>query len=308
MSFSGLRDIFVGRTGADYCVRSILFLKSPKNVKQYLIGIHKVAFPDGDKSKNEKWHAYPHVIGAQNVNPIREADLSDSVFMNKQADKLSFDISRFAEFLGGYAKVDDDIRPVMLHYAMIYLFDFFTRTWLKYGSNRGHGIKPKPRKKGSSVNQYLVEIEKNGIFPRAVDAFYLLDQSSLFSPDDDDGIGYIVSPIKRGTISKIIRKMKYPETPKIKLVRLIDVYERLDKIVGPVSKSNPILVGYVTLFIISSISRYRAKDWFKIRADRNMKSKLERLQYDFLYEWTPEILMQTILKKGLKKELSISSE
>jgi len=61
--------------------------------------------------------------------------------VNKQTDKLSFDISRFTEFLSGNAKVDDDIKPIMLHYTMIYFFDFFSRTWLKYGRARGHGIK-----------------------------------------------------------------------------------------------------------------------------------------------------------------------
>jgi hypothetical protein len=307
MSFAVLRDIFAGRFGTDYCVKSLLFLKSPNNVKEYLVGIHKVTFPDGDKDKNKKWRAYPRVVGTSYVIPIREKDLSNPLFMNKQADKLSFDISRFTEFLTGYNKVDEDIKPAMLHYATIYLFDFFTRTWLKYGQNWGHGIRQKPREKGSSVNECLVEIGKNGIFPRVIDAFYLLGQSSLFSPDDDSGIGYTVD-VKGGTISERIEKMRYSETPKIRLIQLTDVYEKLGKIVGTVSKSNPILVGYVILFIMSSISRYNADDWFKIREDRNFRSKFELLQHDVLYNWIPEILLQTILKKGLKKELSLSSE
>jgi len=302
MSFSALRDIFIGRLNADYCVKSLLFLKSPNNVKKYLTGIHYVVFPDGDARKMKKWRAYPRVKGAPNVIPIRGRDLSNPDFMNKQADKLSFDISRFIEFLDGYTKVDDDIKPIMLHYAIIYLFDFFSRTWLKYGQNRSHGIKLIQR-----PNDFSVKIEKSGIFSRAIDAFYLLDQSSLFSPDDDDGIGYLAS-VEGGTISEIIAKMKYSECPEIKLTHLIDVYEKLDKIVGSVSKSNPILVGYVILFIMNSISRYRAEDWFKIREDRNLKNKLDLLQYDFLYNWTPEILMQTVLTRDLKKELSISSE
>lgn len=306
MSFSGLRDIFSGRLGTDYCVKSLLFLKSPNNAKEYLVGIHKVAFPDGDTNKNQRWFAYPSVKGTPNVIPIRERDLSNPMFMDKQADKLSFDISRFTEFLSGYTKVDDDIKPIMLHYAMIYLFDFFSRTWLKYGRNWGHGIeKFKPFK--PCPNDFSVEIGKSGIFPRAIDAFYFLDQSSLFSPDNDDGIGYVAN-VEGGTISERIEKMKYSESPVIRLTHLIGVYEKLGKIVGSVSKSNPILVGYVVLHIMSSISRYRAEDWSKIREDRNLKNKFELLQYDFLYEWAPEILIQTILKRGLKKELSISSE
>lgn len=303
MSFSGLRDIFIGRLGADYCVRSVLFLKSPKNVKEYLVGIHKITFPDGDKSKNKRWHAYHSVTGTQNVIPIREKDLSNVRFMNKQANKLSFDISRFIEFLSGYTKADEDIKPIMLHYAMIYLFDFFSRSWLKYERNWSHGI----WKLKKHSNDFSVRIGKNGIFPRVVDAFYLLYQSNLFSLNDADGIVYPLA-VKSEVAPNKIQKMKYSERPEIKLSHLFDIYEKLGQILKSSSKSNSILVGYVILFIISSISRYRAEDWFKVREDKDQRNKIDLLQYDFLYEWTPEILQQTILKKGLKKELSISSD
>ena len=303
VSFTGLRDIFMGRLGANYCVKAVLFLKSPKNVKQYLVAIHKFSFPDGDIGKKERWSIFPKVKVAPNVTPIREKDLRNGKFMSTQAEKLSFDISRFVEFLSGYTRVDDDIKPIMLYYAMIYLCDFFSRTWLKYGINWGHGIKrlmPYP-------NDFSVRIDKSGIFPRIVDAFWLLDQPSLFSPDDEEGIGYQVN-VEGRIVSQRIEKMKYSEYPEIKLSHLIDVYERLDKIVGSVSLSNPVLAGYVILFIISSISRYRAKDWFEIRQNKHLMNRFERLQYDFLYEWTPKILMETILRNGLKKELSISSD
>ena len=300
MSFSGLRDIFIGRLGTDYCVRSVLFLKSPKNVKEYLVGIHKVTFPDGDESKNKRWHS---VTSTPNVIPISEKDLSNVGFMNKQAHKLSFDISRFIEFLSGYTKVDEDIKPVMLHYAMIYLFDFFSRSWLKYERNWSHGI----WKLKKHSNDFSVRIEKKGIFPRVIDAFYLLHQSNLFSLDDVDGIVYPLI-VELEAVSNKIQKMKYSERPEIRLSHLIDIYEKLSQILKSSSKSNPILVGYAILFITSSISRYRAEDWFKIREDKDLRNKIDLLQYDFLYEWTPEILMQTILRKGLKKKLSISSE
>lgn len=304
LSFSDLRNIFMGAVGAEYCAKALLFLKSPYNAKEYLTGIHKVAFPNGDTRKKEKWNAYPKIKSSLNVNPIQEKDLSDPEFMKKQANKLSFDISRFTEFLTSYNEVDDNIKPIMLHYGWIYLLDFLSRTWLKYGQNRNHGIGNLDCRR----NKCSATIQKSGLFHRAVDAFYFLDQSSLFSPDEDGGIGYIIAPLKRGTISKRIRKMKYSKTPKINLTHLFDVYERLGKIAGSVSKSNPILVGYVILFILSSVSRYRAEDWFKIRENRNLKNKFDLLQYDFLYKWTHEIFMQTILTKGLKKELSISSE
>ena len=154
----------------------------------------------GDKSKTERWNSYPHVKGTPIVNPVKHAHLSNRVFMDGHADVLSFDVSRFTEFLSGYNQVNEDLKPVMLHYSMIYLFDFFTRTWLKYRSNWGHGITPRPREKGSSVNEYPATIEKKGIFPRAVDAFYFLGESSLYSPDDDDGIGYTVAPSGGGRV------------------------------------------------------------------------------------------------------------
>lgn len=308
MSFPDLRDLFIGSVGADYCVKALLFLKSPSNVKEYLIGIHKVTFPKGDISKTERWRAYPRIKRSPKVIPIMQRDLLDSKFMEKQADKLSFDISRFMEFFDGYAKVGDDIKPIMLHYSMIYLFDFFSRTWLKYARNWGHGMKIHSWKRSTDAHgQFSAKIQKSGIFHRAVDAFYFLKQSSLFSIDDDDGIPY-QHDFKLEVPFEKIEKMKYSEYPEINLTRLINIYDRIGKIDKFVSKSNPILVGYVILFITSSISRYRAKDWFKIRENRDLKNKFDLLQYDFLYKWIHEILMQTILRRGLKKELSISSE
>lgn len=85
MSFSDLRDIFIGSLGADYCVKALLFLKSPSNVKEYLTGIHKIVFPHGDTSKKERWEAYPCVVGTPAVIPIAQEDLSNPEFMSKQA-------------------------------------------------------------------------------------------------------------------------------------------------------------------------------------------------------------------------------
>jgi len=301
MSFAALRDVFVGKLGADNAVRSLLFLESPSNVKQYLIGIHKVTFPSGDSSKTERWHAYPHVKGISNVTPIRDGDLLNTTFMNKQANKLSFDISRFIEFLTGYTKVDDDIKPVMLHYSMIYLLDFFSRTWLKYPAGSGrHGItliQQTEKNTQDSSEQFRVRLGKQGILPRAVDAFYLVNQSSLFSLDNDSGIFPRLARIDFDV--EKVKKVKYSEQPELNLADLIALYEKLKMPDLGDSKSNPILVGYIILFIMSSISRYRSEEWFKIRENRNLKNKLDLIQYDFLYEWAIEILLQTALKRGL---------
>jgi len=96
-------------------VKSLLFLKSPKNVKEYLTGIHKVTFRrlrvHDYKSAEKRWNSYPRVGNTQLIIPIGSRDISNPAFMEKQAEKLSFDISRFTEFLNGYAKVNDDIKP-----------------------------------------------------------------------------------------------------------------------------------------------------------------------------------------------------
>ena len=299
--FSALRDIFAGRLGTDNCVRSLIFLRSPSNTKEYLKCIHRITYADEDISKNEIWRAYPNISGVQRVEPIRKKDLTSSRFMNKQANKLSFDMSRFSEFLIGYTKVDDNIKPIMLHYSMIYLFDFFSRTWLKYEDNWGHGM---------SFRHENIQIEKKGIFQRAIDAFYFLGIPSIFSLDNDSGIINQYN-LKEELIFKEIGKMKYSDKPNIPLNYIIDIYKQLRmmrKTAGDLILSNQILVGYVLLFAISSISRYRAGDWFKLLKDIEFRNLNDLLHYDFLYEWTPSILQQTILRRELLRHLSIESE
>jgi len=185
---------------------------------------------------------------------------------------------------------------------MIYLLDFFSRTWLKYARNSGHGL-------GFSRvgEEYLITIQDSGIFPRASDAFYLLYESNLFSADDAGGFGSFEG-IFGETVCPKIDKMKYTEHPKVKLVDLLRIYENLGIRASrqPTHDSNFILVGYAILFAMSSLSRYDAEGWFKIQSEREMKGKLELVQYDFLYKWTPSILEQTILRKDLENRLSIS--
>jgi hypothetical protein len=298
MSFSALRDVFIGRSDADYCVRSIIFLKSEVNAKNYLRNVHEVAFTSGDSYKDERWGSYP-AVRRQQTTPIKTKDLNDSEFMGKQARRLYFDVSRFVEFLDGYMKADEAIKPIMLHYSMIYLLDFFSRTWLKYGRNPGHGIKLKEEE-----HEHCVEIRDCGIFPRAVDTFYFVGQSSLFSMDDKGGFPNIAN-LSDEIVFEKIDKMRYSELPKIKFSHLLKIYENLEKRASHdiIWRASPILVGYVILFAISSISRYDAEVWFKMREDRALRNKLDLLQYDFVYDWTPCILMETILKKGLETRL-----
>jgi len=291
MSFSALRDIFLGRADADQCVQDLLSLKSPNKTRQYLVKVHEIVFPFGDRNKNKRWNIYSDA--SSSVSPIKEKNLSDREFMKKQANKLSFDISRFTDFLAGYTQVNDDLKPIMLHYSMIYLLDFFSRTWLKYGQNWGHGIKL-----ASSANEHLMKVRTSGIFPRAVDAFYLVYQPSIFSLDEDTGIICYPNLEGENILAEVDKKRKYSRCPELGLTALINMYEKLNQKMPffRISKSNLILVGYIILFAVSSISRYKAEDWFKIRENRDLKNRLDLLQYDFLYEWTPEILMETILK------------
>lgn len=281
--------------GGDAIIRAILHLKSPNTAQKYLAAIHRTTFIDGDLSKNKKWDSYPPPPvrrdkhnNQQKVMPIRKEDLTNPKFMKKRAIKLSFDISRFTEFLTGYTKVDDDIKPIMLHYSMIYLLDFFSRTWLEY-DNSGHGM---------SFPHNEVVIRDSGIFQRAVDTFYFLGRSNIFSLDEEIGVEYPYSPIN--PIEKI-GKMKYSGEPKIPLYSLIGVYRQLSTMKNKGDERvlpNQILVGYAILFAISSKSRYRAKDWFKPLKDRELKTFNDDLQYDFLYEHIPYFLMDILIKKG----------
>jgi len=300
MSFSALRDIFIGRADTDYCVRSLLFLKSRSNAKNYLTNVHLVAFPGRDSQKNKRWKNYPH-SEKQNVTPILQKHLLDSDFIDKHSERLSFDISRFTEFLDGYYRVSDDIKPIMLHYSMIYLLDFFSRTWLKYGRNPGHGLKWS-KKDG----EHFAMVKDVGSFPRTADAFYLRYESNVFSADDFGGFGSQRN-IAGETVFAKIDKLKYTDKPKIRLHDLISIYENLRGRANyyPVYNSSPILVGYAILFVVSSISRYDPKGWLKTREDIQLKNKMDVLQYDFLYEWTPFILQQTILMEDLKRRLMI---
>lgn len=300
MSSSRLYDIFSGRSGEGHCVRAIMSLESPRNAMNYLKNIHKIfeqeysyISEDGDQIKNKKKEGYLGHEEWPNITPIMKKDLADSEFMEKQSKILSFDISRFIEFLAGYTMVHDDIKPIMLHYCAIYLLDFYSRTWLKYERNRGHGIQLI-----SCETKHSVKFWKFGIFPRAVDAFYLSNQSSLFSLDNDSGIGYSLDLSGR-TVYPKIKKIKYSEGNKISLDELIRIYEELIDLekrkAGNVG-SNPILVAYVILFIMSSISRYRSEDWLKILADRNQKNEFDLLQHDLVYDHIPDLLSRTIVK------------
>lgn len=303
LSYSSLIEIFTGRIEPVRCAKYILSLQSPEYVKTYLADKHRVVFPEGDKIKTEKWNSYPHVKGISNIVPVKNTDLEDNVFLTTHADRLSSDISRFTQFFSAFTKADDDIKPIMLHYALIYLFDFFSRTWLNYGQNWKHGIRVTQFSQTSSALDTEIKIQVNGVFPRIVDAFYFLNQSSLFSRDDSSGISYTISPLTGKTASKMLEKLKYDSEPKIRLRQLLDTYESLSKIVGSVFTSNHVLVGYAILFIMSSLCRYRAKEWSSVQNNKDLKNKFDLLQYDFVYQWIPEILLQYFVDRAGQKNI-----
>lgn len=298
MSYSSLLELFTGRLGSQDCARYVLSLKSPQRAKKFLAKRHDVLFPEGDMEKLGRWSRYPKIRGVFQTKPVTSKDLSNGEVMTKIADKLSFDISRFVEFLSAYNKVEEDIKPIMFHYSLIYAFDFFSRIWLKYGQNRGHGIAISSHPRRLSVADTEVKIRLNGVFPRAVDAFYLVNQSSLFSRDDKCGIGYQLT-VAGKTVPEKIHKLKYTDEPKVSISRLVEIYDKLNRVVGSVKISNQILVGYTIIFALSSICRYRPDLWFRIQEDRDLKSKLEILQSDYLHTWIPEILLQLELERDV---------
>jgi hypothetical protein len=298
MSFSGLSNLFEGK-GSRRNLAFLLSLKSPESAKGYLLEIHKRVFPNADSYERiaKRWQSYPSASIARSVKPVLESDLANPEFTNKLAEKLSFDISRFTDFIEGYARVAEDIKPVMLHYAMIYLLDFYSRTWLRHGQNMSHGVKMIPQEGRQTVLDAKVKLLENGIFPRAVDAFFVTYQSSLFSNDDNDGVGYYVNPLG-GTMPERFPKLQYCKTPQVKLGELLDFYKRLGHLEQErvhTTVANKILTGYLILFSTSFISRYKAKDWFRIREDRNLGNRIELLNHDFVSDWIPELILQTSL-------------
>jgi len=109
----------------------------------------------------------------------------------------------------------------------------------------------------------------------------------------------------RKYLIKQTKKSKYSEEPKVRLCDLLKKYEIIKNLPERIaSKSNPILIGYAILFSLSSISRYRAKDWYKVNTDRDLKAKFELLQHDLLYNGMPELLVQTIFRNGIKSFLT----
>lgn len=299
MSFSGLSDLFEGRIDSRKLLASLLSLKAPESAEQYLLERHQSVFPHADSYKEmaETWERYSLVSATANVKPVMHTDLSNPEFTHKLAEKLSFDIARFTDFIDGYAKVAEDIRPVMLHYAVIYLLDFFSRTWLKHGRNMSHGVRMIQQEGQQSVLDAWLKISKRGIFPRAVDAFFVTRQSSLFSNDDHSGVGYLQIPFEDRTIPKRLPKLPWCKEPKVKLGELLDIYKTMRNVEGAhVTAANNILTGDLILFSASFISRYKAEDWFKIREDRNLRNRIELLNHDFVSEWIPELILQMSLR------------
>jgi hypothetical protein len=185
-----------------------------------------------------------------------------------------------------------------LHYTMIYLLDFFSRTWLTHEHNRYHGLTLLDGK------QETIAIEKSGGFQRAVDAFYVLNKSSLFSIDDDSWITYGIGdtqPIR-------IEKMKYCDAPQLILRDFVETYNKLTniekyskitKIGYQTNNANPILVSFVILHGLISISRYRAGEWLEICSRPALMNDYEILQHDILNVRMPDIFRETILKRNL---------
>jgi hypothetical protein len=296
MSFSGLSDLFEGRVGSRECLVFLLSLKAPESAREYLYDSHKRVFPYADSYKNasKRWQEYP-CSAIKNVKPVLDSDMANLEFTKKIAEKLSFDISRFTDFIDGYARVAEDIKPVMLHYAMNYLLDFFSRTYLKYGQSMSHGVKMMQQEGKETLLEAKVKILENGIFPRAVDAFYATRQSSLFSNDDIAGIGYYTNAWGETTPARI-PKLECCKEPQVTLGELLTYYRTLNSFEHVhITIANKILTGYLILFLVSSISRYRAKDWFMLRQDRDMSNRIELLNYDFVSAWIPELLLQTSL-------------
>lgn len=292
MSFSGLGDIFQGRIGQRECLAFLLSLKAPESARMYVYERHKQVFgrPNSYEKLVKRWQEYPYATESRNIRPVLANDLENLEFTKNLGETLAFDISRFTDFIDGYVRVAEDIKPVMLHYAINYLLDFFSRTYLKYGQSTSHGVKITPKVGQETVLQTRARILENGIFPRAVDAFYAVDQSSLFSSDDVLGIGHYFNVSGETTPTRL--KLKCCDKSSVTLNELLIMYRYFNSIKHDlVTVANKILAGYLVLFLVSSLSRYRAEDWFVLRQDRDLSNRIELLNHDFVSQWIPELLL-----------------
>ena len=297
---SGIGSLFSGRSDANELFSTLLSLKSPKNAKDYLIKTQRRINCYANSYDNilERWKKCP-CAKMNNIRPIVDRDLLRSNVISKCAKNMSFDVSRFIDFLEGYAKVAEDVKPVMLHYAAIYLLDFFSRTWLNCESSTRHGLKMinEGTEKPDGVK---VQILPKGFFSRIVDSFYLMNQQNFFSNDDETGYRKNFN-ICSGKWYPVLEKKKYLNRPKITLGELLSYYELLKDERIKSSIANKILTGYLILYLVSSISRYKAKDWSEIRNDLRLINRIELVNFDFTSKWFPELILQKDIFKFLNE-------
>ena len=105
--------------------KALIFFQSPENSTTYI------------KLINEFYNYQLKNHTLNKIDILKSKDyLNDKIGL-----KLAFDISRFIEFLNAYAIIDKSIKPVVLHYSIIYLFDFISSCFIKSSTNNGrHGL------------------------------------------------------------------------------------------------------------------------------------------------------------------------
>jgi hypothetical protein len=118
-----------------------------------------------------------------------------------------------------------------------------------------------------------------------------MNQHNLFSNDNTSGIQKNFS-ITKDEWEPELEKKCYSREPKISLGELLNIYELLKTDMAIITMANKILTGYLILFLISSISRYKAKKWCIITNDRNLSNEIELVNYDFVSKWIPELILQ----------------
>lgn len=281
--------------------KALIFFQTPKNSVRYIKLINEF---------------YDYQLKNHTLNKIDVLKPKD-YYNDKIGLKLAFDISRFIEFLNAYEIIDKSIKPVVLHYSIIYLFDFISSCFIKYStSNRGHGLT-------FNGNENSIVLRKFGIFPRIIDSLHLIGYPSIFSNTNDQtlensGIEYHIPNVDSdyndliNNINLILKgRYGYFNEPKIELRQIIDIYNKLYSLYQInnhyVKKSNFIFIDYLFLFAASSISRYRAEDWHKIQTDKNsvVRHHFEIAQFNFIYKWIPYLICEIILPEEVLYELKI---
>ena len=158
-----------------------------------------------------------------------------------------------AQYLGKIAKDSPDhLKPFLFHYAEISLYAFFLHSVFNYTGSNGHGLQIQW---GNNADNTKLKIHKHGLFARILDAYWVLEADTNFSPII---YGKAKESVKNESEYSIINE------PVLSLEQLLD----LNKIQNQQGTNGQFIdaIHFLLLFYASSLSRYKPSYWYEIKS------------------------------------------